>query len=261
MFRVDGCEEVLASLRVRGLASQHYACKRPWKPADPLPVSDVQLLNRAMLDDRRSTVDRVLIGHLLHMVYARARFSDLLASVNCMLDDECVFLELEAAVHKGSRTAVTKAMLLPVVAPANWISEGCWAKDYLALREKGGLALPGAEPEPMLPAPERGGTGWQKRFLTSQEMNAFMKKLFEDGGVPLVGRRISTHSCKATCISWCAKHDVSPEHRAVLARHSTAAQGSGSAGPHSLVLEGPHHCSIEEPGCSTGCNQSLDLFS
>ena len=225
MFRVDGCEEVLASLRVRGLASQHYACKRPWKPADPLPVSDVQLLNRAMLDDRRSTVDRVLIGHLLHMVYARARFSDLLASVNCMLDDECVFLELEAAVHKGSRTAVTKAMLLPVVAPANWISEGCWAKDYLALREKGGLALPGAEPEPMLPAPERGGTGWQKRFLTSQEMNAFMKKLFEDGGVPLVGRRISTHSCKATCISWCAKHDVSPEHRAVLARHSTAAQG------------------------------------
>ena len=158
VFRVDGCEEVLASLRVRGLASQHYACKRPWKPADPLPVSDVQLLNRAMLDDRRSTVDRVLIGHLLHMVYARARFSDLLASVNCMLDDECVFLELEAAVHKGS-----KAMLLPVVAPANWISEGCWAKD---------------EPEPMLPAPKRGGTGWQKRFLTSQEMNGFMKKLF-----------------------------------------------------------------------------------
>lgn len=159
------------------------------------------------------------------MVYARARFSDLLASVNCMLDDECMFLELEAAVHKGSRTAVTKAMLLPVVAPANWISEGCWAKDFLALREKSGLALPGAEPEPMLPAPERGGTGWQKRFLTPPAMNAFMKKFFEDGGVPLVGRRISTHSCKATCISWCAKHDVSPEHRAALARHSTAAQG------------------------------------
>lgn len=39
------------------------------------------------------------------------------------------------------------------------------------------------------------------------------------------GRRISTHSCKATCISWCAKHDVSPEHRAILARHSTSAQG------------------------------------
>lgn len=225
VFRVDGCEETLASLRVRGLAAQLYACKRPWKPADPLAVSDVQFLHRAMLDDRRCLVDRVFIGHLLHMVYSRARFSDLLAAVNCVLDKEQMFLELEAAVHKGSRTAVTKAMLLPVVAPANGISNGCWAKDYLALREKAGLQLPGEEPLPMLPAPEKGGTGWQKRFLTSQEMNSFMKKLFADGGVPIEGRRISTHSCKATCISWCAKHDVSPEHRAVLARHSTATQG------------------------------------
>ena len=36
---------------------------------------------------------------------------------------------------------------------------------------------------------------------------------------------LSTHSCKATCISWCAKHDVSPEHREILARHSKASQG------------------------------------
>ena len=56
-------------------------------------------------------------------------------------------------------------------------------------------------------------------------MNSFLKKLFADGGLALEGRRISTHSCKATCISWCAKHDVSPEHRAILARHSVAALG------------------------------------
>lgn len=111
-----------------------------------------------MLDVRRSTVDRIFIGHLLHMVYARVRFSVLLASVNCVLDDECMFLELEASVHKGSRTAVTKAMLLPVVALANGISEGSWAKEHL--RERTGWTVPGAEPEPMLPTPERGGVGW-----------------------------------------------------------------------------------------------------
>lgn len=136
-----------------------------------------------------------------------------------------MFFELEAAVHKGSRTAVTKAMLLPVVAPACGIVEGCWVTEYLSLRERAGLSLPGREPAPMLPAPQRGGTGWQRRFLTSQEMNGFMKKLFVDGGISIAGRRISTHSCKATCISWCSKHDVSPEHRAVLARHSLATQG------------------------------------
>ena len=185
----------------------------------------MQFLHKSMMDEKRSRFDRVFIGHLLHMIYARARFSDLLACVNGFLDEECMFLELEATVHKGSRTATTKAMLLPVVAPANGITNGCWAKDYLVLREMVGLKLPKGKPEPMLPAPERGGSGWQRRYLTSQEMNAFLKKLFQDGGIALDGRRISTHSCKATCISWCSKHDVSPEHRAVLARHSTATQG------------------------------------
>ena len=234
VFRVDGSEEALGSLRIRGLAAQLFSCKRPWKPADPLSVADVHFLHKAMMDKRRCMVDLVFIGHLLHMVYAGARFSDLLASVNCMLDDENMFLELDAAVHKGSRTATTKAMLLPVVAPASGINDDCWAAEYLALRKKAGLALPGKEPKPMLPAPKKGGTGWQERY-TSQEMNSFMKKLFTDGGIPLEGRRISTHSCKATCISWCAKHDVSPEHRAVLARHSTAAQGPTALYTRDLV--------------------------
>ena len=129
VFKTEGCEETLASLRVRGLAAQLYACKRPWKPADPLTVSDVQFLHKAMEDEKRSLVDRIFIGHLLHMDYARARFSDLLASVNCALDEECMFLELQATVHKGSRTAMTKAMLLPVVAPAlsGWWPGFGWA--------------------------------------------------------------------------------------------------------------------------------------
>ena len=110
VFKVDGCEMVLDSLRVRGLASQLYTTKRPWRPADALSVSDVVFLHKAMADERRSIIDRVFVGHLLHMIYARARFSDTLASVNCVLDEEEMFLELEASVHKGSRTAVTKAM-------------------------------------------------------------------------------------------------------------------------------------------------------
>ena len=141
VFRVDGCEAVLSSLRVRGLAAQLYACKRPWRPADPMSVSDVSFLHKSMMDERRCLVDRVFIGHLLHMVYARARFSDLLAATNCALDSDGMFFELEAAVHKGSRSAITKAMLLLVVAPAHGITEGCWAADYIALRKQAGLDL------------------------------------------------------------------------------------------------------------------------
>eukprot|EP00435_Cladocopium_sp_Y103_P006234 s491_g2.t1 len=102
---------------------------------------------------------------------------------------------------------------------------GCWAADYIALRESAGLALPGADPSPMLPAPEKNGMGWSSRYLTSQEMNAFIKKLFQSSNIDTEGRRFSTHSCKATAISWCSKYDVGPEQRAVLARHFTSVQG------------------------------------
>eukprot|EP00435_Cladocopium_sp_Y103_P068717 s1151_g32.t1 len=235
VFRIDGCSSVLESLRVRGLAQQLYAHKRPWRPADALQVSEVVLLHRLLLDPNRSKIDRIFIGHILHMVYSRSRFSDLLAVTECMLDEEKMYFELYASVHKGARSSEAKAMLLPVVSPAHGIRGGCWVEDYIQLRKEMGLELPGREPRPMLPAPERGGTGWQGRYFTSQEMNTFMKKLFAGEGISLEGRRISTHSCKATVISWCAKHDVSPEHRAILARHSTSVQGATALYSRDLI--------------------------
>eukprot|EP00435_Cladocopium_sp_Y103_P066538 s261_g28.t1 len=149
----------------------------------------------------------------------------MLAATGCMMDSEKMFLEFHASVHKGARSQETEAMLLPVVAPAHGIRGGCWAADYIALRESVGLALPGADPSPMLPVPAKNGMGWSSRYLTSQEMNAFIKKLFQSSNIETEGRRFSTHSCKATAISWCSKYDVGPEQRAVLARHFTAVQG------------------------------------
>eukprot|EP00435_Cladocopium_sp_Y103_P035898 s2955_g9.t1 len=105
IFRIDGCETTLSSLRIKGLAQQLYTSKRPWRPADPFRVSDIVFLHRSMLDCERSVVDRVFIGHLLHMVYSRSRFSDMLAATGCMLDAEKMFLEFHASVHKGARLA------------------------------------------------------------------------------------------------------------------------------------------------------------
>ena len=36
---------------------------------------------------------------------------------------------------------------------------------------------------PMLLAPKPGGQGWSDRYVTSQELNSFLKKLFANGGV------------------------------------------------------------------------------
>ena len=223
---VDGAQSVLESLRVKGLASQLYASKKPWKPSDVLSVSDVEFLHHCFMDGTRSDVDRVIIGHFLHLLYARARFSDMLSVTGCFLDEEGAFLEVSATLHKGAKSMDSKSRLLPIVAPARGICGGNWAKAYLQLRHRAGLSEPGAEAGPMLMAPNRGGLGWSDRYITSQELNKFMKNLFLAGGRTIVGRKVTTHSFKATSLSWCSKLGVTPEDRAVLARHASSVKGA-----------------------------------
>ena len=226
MLKVDGSMEILESLRVRGLASQLFANKKPWRPSDVLTVNDVEFLHHSFMDSTKSDIDRVFIGHLLHMLYARARFSDLLAVSDLFLDSEDAFLEVNAALHKGARSLDAKSKLLPIVAPAVGFNGENWAKTYLDLRRQVGLRNPKEEPVPMLLAPNKGVQGWNERYITSQELNHFIKRLFSTSGRPIAGRKITTHSMKATTLSWCAKLGVPEEHRAILARHAKSVQGA-----------------------------------
>ena len=225
-MRVDGAQEALDSLRIKGLAAQLFATKKPWKPSDVLTVSDVEFLHWCFMDESRCEVDRIFVGHLLHMLYSRARFSDLLATTELFLDEEGAFLELGTTLHKGARSMDARSKLLPIVAPAVGIKSENWAKTYLALRQKAGLKNPSKEPAPILLAPKRRASGWDDRYITSQEMNQFIKKLFADGGRQIAGRKLTTHSMKATGLSWCSKMGVPQEHRSILARHATSVQGA-----------------------------------
>ena len=53
-LRIEGSEGILSSLRVRGLSSQLFACKRPWQPADPLTTSEAVRMHGAMNDSSQS---------------------------------------------------------------------------------------------------------------------------------------------------------------------------------------------------------------
>ena len=227
MLKVDGSMEILESLRVRGLASQLFANKKPWRPSDVLTVNDVEFLHRSFMDSTKSDIDRVFIGHLLHMLYAIARFSDLLAVSDLFLDSEDAFLEVNAALHKGARSLDAKSKLLPIVAPAVGINGENWGKDlsgssstsWPAQSERRAISL-------CCWLPNKGVQGWNEGYITSQELNHFIKRLFSTSGRPIAGRKITTHSMKATTLSWCAKLGVLEEHRAILARHAKSVQGA-----------------------------------
>ena len=108
---------------------------------------------------------------------------------------------------------------------------GQLGQELHGLEAEGRLKSPDKEPVPMLVAPKRGVSGWDDRYITSQEMNQFIKKLFADGGRPIAGRKLTTHSMKATGLSWCSKMGVPQEHRAILAGHATSVQAPLSCIP------------------------------
>lgn len=227
VLRLDGASEVLESLRIRGLAAQMFVTKKPWRPASPLSVQEVVHLHRMLQNAECNLVDRVLAGHFLHLIYSRSRWSDLLAVKNVFLDSTQSYLEAEACIHKGAKTGETQSRLLPIVAPARGIFGDNWAKDYLAVREEAGLTLPTTEPEPMLRAPDKSGhADWTGRYLTSGEGSAFLKMALKGVHLTSEERNLTSHSCKATGLSWCSKAGISDYDRSVLARHSSSTQAS-----------------------------------
>ena len=58
---------------------------------------------------------------------------------------------------------------------------------------------------PTLPAPNSDGLP-TKRPLSTDEMKQWLQMVFTSRGINLDGRRLTSHSCKCTLLSWLAKH-------------------------------------------------------
>ena len=218
---VDGTNTVESSFRVKGVANQMRAAKRPWRPADLLTVAEVLKLHEVLESEDRHVVDRLFCGHMLHLLYGRARWSDLLATKHLYVDPDCCYLEVQTQVHKGAKAADTKSRLLPIVTPCQGISKKNWAAIYLKLRSDCGLSPPMETEWHMLPAPlDSAGENWSTRYVTSEEGAEFLRLVL--GQAKTAQRRISAHSLKSTAISWTSKYGVGLETRAILARHATS---------------------------------------
>ena len=218
---VDGAGEIESSLRIKGRSAQMKSKKRAWQPAGILTLAEVRTLHNVLADVSRHVTDRLLCGHSLHLLYGRARWSDLLAVQHVFMDECEKYFELQTQLHKGTKSADTRSKLLPVVSPCEGAVAGNWVKIYLALREECGLGLPMEDPDHMVPAPmDESGKCWRNRYLTSEEGAEFLRLVL---GVPKKsGRRISSHSLKSTTMSWASKFGISLESRAILARHASS---------------------------------------
>ena len=213
---LDELQQVVVSRRCLGAASQKLqSCPRQ---AEPFTISQLKKLHE-VLRDGEELWDKAMAGMLLFCIYGRSRWADAQHAAEMMLDrddsGEIQSLELKTAVHKTARAFHLRHMFLPISAPAhgvttdNWAFQWCRVRDMLHISDLGRF--------PLMPAPDRNLEA-TKRPVTTQEAKLWLKHLLGDTAAREA--KLTSHSCKCTCLSFLAKRGASIEDRLALGYHS-----------------------------------------
>ena len=128
---------------------------------------------------------------------------------------DVIHLEVRTAVHKTARAFHLRHMFLPLSAPATGVTEDAWGTQWMAVRAS--LCIDNLQDFPLMPAPDRFMEA-TKRPVSTHEAKLWIGYLL---GVESVGKaKLTSHSCKCTCLSFLAKRGASIEDRLVLGYHS-----------------------------------------
>eukprot|EP00435_Cladocopium_sp_Y103_P014918 s3673_g3.t1 len=240
VLQVHGAEQCVQSRRLQGSAELQMALKRPTRQARPLSVEEVRRLHRATLNVATDIQQRVLASHLLLMLYTRSRVSDL-AHVEEVAHDVSMkesangvpaFIQITTRYHKAARTAEKKRLLLLIVASSTAVMEDDWLATWLRLRRKAGLKVAGQFNSALQPAPDVNKAGeWMVRPLSCSEVTMILRGLLQ-----CEDRDLTSHSLKATCLSWAAKGETPREQRRLLGRHASSIQDSDSVYARDLAF-------------------------
>ena len=222
----DTLEEAVISRRLIGISELMASGKRMLKQAKVLTVNQVKRLHQILRDETLHMCDRAICAYLLLALYGRCRHSDLqmIKSLECDFEGNGGYVVIQTLCHKTSRSAALKSTLLPIIIPARGVDGTAYASLAMSvLRMNGLLISSGPINGPLLPAPVGIGE-FLKRGMTSQESSRALRQLLEECE-PLAGvdqEEISSHSLKATCLSWCAKYGLTPSTRSMLGRHASS---------------------------------------
>ena len=221
------CRFVLGVDQLAGIADSrrcHGSVRAPRlqdvKQASTLTVAELRKIHK-VLDHGDDMWDRCFCGMVLLTTYGRARWTDICHTERLILDKdengEVAFLECRIGIHKTQRAKQFKHQFLPVVAPAVGVVSGNWAAIFLQCREALGMGEP---PDwPLFAAPDKQGEP-TIRSLDTAEVGRWLRSILFDDPKPLQDRRVSSHSLKATCLSFAAKFGAGMDDRLQLGYHA-----------------------------------------
>ena len=212
---VETLQQIVDSRRCLGAVSQKsFSCPRQ---ASPFTVAQLKRLHE-VLREGEELWDRAMAGMLLFCIYSRARWSDAQHAEELIEDKDSQsvlqYLEVKTSVHKTARSLHLKHMFLPLSAPATGITEDRWGAQWVLVRQQ--LQIDDLKRFPLMPAPDA-TLEPTKRPISTQEAKLWILHLI---GTDLAGAsKLTSHSCKSTCLSFMAKRGASFEDRLVLGYH------------------------------------------
>ena len=188
------------------------------KQAIALTVRQVAKLH-SILEHGEEEWDKLFSGMALYCIYARARWADAQHAEKIIYDfaedGSLAYIETSVAVHKTARAMNLRHQFLPLVAPAMGVAGGNWGMLWKGVRDRFGLSL---EYQPLMPAPDDQHRP-TVRPLGSDEAGRWLRYLLQPSGAEAAMGRISSHSMKATCLSYLAKRGINLQDRRILGHH------------------------------------------
>ncbi|CAE7296178.1 car, partial [Symbiodinium sp. CCMP2592] len=231
--------ELGESKRCHGSAKQRDFRARV--QASPFTVAELTKLHYILANDSELW-NRLMAGALLFATYGRARWEDLSHAESITVDrgenGEAAFIEAGVGVHKTMGAKLMRGQLLPMVAPGVGVTEDLWIEQFMETRRLLGIGEP--PPFPVMPAPDHQGFP-TVRSLESDEAGSWARLLLFGSADPIPDRRVSSHSCKCTCISFATKFGASPNELLLLGYHTgdfkmPLTYGRDAAAPTLLLL-------------------------
>jgi integrase len=214
----------LVSAFTKGIRDKAATRRPERKLARPLKVSEVMHLEEMLGNDKVDLQDRYAAGAFLFAIYARCRWSDLKRVQDFDLDVALSigklvgFLGFSTFSHKTASQVAKHGLPMPLVAPIWGLCSPPWAMTWKRVAEAVKLGFAEHSKGPLLPAPGKDG-GWTGRSVTSDEASKWLGELLKLCSSEL--EKVSSHSLKATTLSWMAKAGSDEHHRTILGHHST----------------------------------------
>eukprot|EP00435_Cladocopium_sp_Y103_P027288 s3494_g6.t1 len=213
---IEVLQQVVSSRRCLGAAS-HSSLGCP-RQADAFTVKQLTVLHSVLRDDEELW-NKCMAGMILFCVYARSRWSDAQHAEELIADYDTdhvmQFLEVKTAVHKTARAFHVRHMYLPLSAPSYGVTDDNWGVQWMHVRNR--LNIANLKEFPLMPAPDK-NLEPTRRPVSTQEAKLWIQYLL--GSEMSHSAKLTSHSCKCTCLSFMAKRGVPFEDRLALGYHS-----------------------------------------